>query len=123
MKRKIDISAIEIPDSHVRHRPNDVMVEVGNTIRITFPNARSWSSWLGDTASQLVRTGGLYNRTFEVLEVRRYEDFTQVRVEDILQSGVSPDFNCPISSVINVWARYNHLNNEVGLRWAEIVPS
>ena len=123
MKRHIDISATEIPHSCDRPRPNDVMVEVGNTIRITFPKARSWSSWLGDTGSKLVRRGGLYNRTFEVLEVRRYEDFTQVRVEDILQSGVSPDFDCPISSVINVWARYNHLDKEVGLRWACIVPS
>ena len=123
MKRPIDISAIEIPDSYDRPRPNDVMVEVGNTIRITFPKARSWSSWLGDATSQVVRQGGLYDRTFKVLEVKRYDDFTQVRVDDILQSGVSPDFNCPISSVINVWARYNHLEKEVGLRWACIVPS
>ena len=123
MKRSIDISCMEIPDSCVRHRPNDVMVEVGNTIRITFPKARSWSSWLGDATSQVVRQGGLYDRTFKVLEVKRYDDFTQVRVDDILQSGVSPDFDCPISSVINVWARYNHLEKEVGLRWACIVPS
>ena len=88
-------------------RPRDLNVSIGTRIEVTLATARLWTHRIGDPESILVRNSDLKGLHYDVLDVHRTAQYTQVKVKDTSELEVW----------LNVWRR----TRSSGVRWARIV--
>ena len=107
-----------------RHQPNDeerlndLEMEGGDDIMITFAMAEMWTGWLDDVNSEVWKSKHLSGQVFKVIQVRRFPNYTQVMVRDRLEIPQSEPSEMLV--VINVWCRYNLKKKATGLVWAHV---